>query len=71
MVQNSNTSTLGGGGISPIIDTKSTVRGSVTEYSAMIAQNRELTTALANLQANPTVTATAGAGGKVPEIFKH
>ena len=37
----------------------------------MIAQNRELIAALTNLQANPTVNATAGAGGKVPTVVKH
>ena len=71
LVQNSDASTLGGGGIPPIIDTKSTVGGSVAEYSAMIAHNRELMAALADLKANPTGAATAGASGKVPEVIKH
>ena len=69
LVQNSDASTLGGEGIPPIIDTKSIVGGSVTEYSAMIAQNRELMAVLADLKANPTVTTTAGTGGR--EVIKH
>ena len=68
LVQNSDASTLGGG-IPPVIDTKSTVGGSVTEYSAMIAQNRELMAALSDLKANPAVTVTAGTGGR--EVIKH
>ena len=71
LVQNSDASTLGGGSIPPIIDTKSIVGGTVTEYSAMIVQNRELIAALTNLQANLTVTATAGTGGKVSTVVKH
>ena len=62
-VQNSDASTLGGGGgggggIPPVIDTKSTVGGSVADYSAMIAHNRELVAAIADLEANPAVAAT-------------
>ena len=68
-VQNSDASTLGGGGIPPVIDTKSTAGGSVADYSAMIAHNRELVAAIADLKANPTVAATAGAGGK--KVINH
>ena len=70
LVQNSDTSTLGGGGIPPMIDTKTTVGGSVPDYSAMIALNQQLIAALANLQPNPTVSAI-GTGGKVPTVVKH
>ena len=69
LVQNSDASTLGGGGIPPVIDTKSTVGGSVADYSAMIAHNRELVAALADLKANPAVAATAGAGGR--KVINH
>ena len=55
LVQNSDTSTLGGGGIPPMIDTKTTVGGSVPDYSAMMAQNQQLIAALANLQSNPNM----------------
>ena len=58
LVQNSDASTIGGGGIPPVIDTKSTVGGSAADYSAMIAHNRELVAALADLKANPAVAAT-------------
>ena len=44
-----------------MIDTKTTVGGSVPNYSAMMAQNQQLIATLANLQSNPTVNAT-GAG---------
>ena len=69
LVQNSDTSTLGGGGIPPVIVTKSTVGGSVAEYLAMIAHIRELIAALADLKANPAVIATAKTGGR--EVIKH
>ena len=68
-VQNSDASTLGGGGIPPVIDTKSTAGGSVADYSAMIAHNRKLVAAIADLKANPAVAATAGAGGK--KVINH
>ena len=66
-VQNSDASTLEGGGIPPVIDTKST--GGETDYSAMIAHNRELVAAIADLKANTTVPATAGTGGK--KVIMH
>ena len=69
LVQNSDASTLVGGGIPPVIDTKSTVGGSVADCSAMIAHNRKLVAALADLKANPAVTATVRAGGK--KVINH
>ena len=36
LVQNSDTLTLGGGGIPPMIDTKTIVGGSVPDYTAMM-----------------------------------
>ena len=41
----------------------------MAEYSAMIAHNRELMAALADLKANPAVAATAGTGER--EVVKH
>ena len=60
LVQNSDTSTLGGGGISPMIYTKTSTTGSVPDYTAMMAQNAQLIAALANLQSSPAINATAG-----------
>ena len=69
-VQSSDASTLGGGGIPPVIATKSTVGGSVADYSAMIVHNRELVAAIADLKANPAAAAaTAGVGGK--KVINH
>ena len=62
LVQNSDTSTLGGGGIPPMIYTytKTTTIGSVPDYTVMMAQNAQLIAALANLQSSPAINATAG-----------
>ena len=59
LVQNSDTSTLGGEGILPMIDTKTTLGGSVSDYTAMMAQNAQLIAALANLQYSLAINATA------------
>ena len=52
LVQNSDTSTLGGGIISPMINTKTVSGGSVPDYSTMMAHNAQLIAALANLQSS-------------------
>ena len=51
------------------IDTKTTVGGSVPDYSAMMAQNQQLIAALANLQSNPIVNAIGAE--KVQTIVNH
>ena len=72
LVQNSDTSTLGGGGIPPMIDTKTTAGGSVPDYSAMMTQNVQLIAALAILQANPTGNITTGTGaGTGRTVINH
>ena len=54
-----------------MIGTKTTAGGSVSDYSTVMTQNVQLIAALANLQSNPTVNATAGTGGNVPTVVKH
>ena len=42
LVNNSDTSTLGGEGIPPMIDTKATTVASVLDYTTMMAQNAQI-----------------------------
>ena len=43
-----------------MINTKTTVGGSVPDYTAMMVQNAQLIAALTNLQTSPAINATAG-----------
>ena len=71
LVQNSDTSTLGGGGISPMIDTKTTAGGSVPNYSTMMAQNAQVIAALANLQPSSAINAPAGIGRTIVNYWRQ
>ena len=64
LVNNSDTSSLGGGGIPPRIDTKTITTGSVPDFTAMMAQNAQIIAALGsitNCQPSPSINESARA----------